>query len=115
MITVAISGLYLLHYITNFIFEIDIYNDSSNWPTCIEWSPNNEFNIVIGNQSGQVQLYDIRKSGEKISNYQAIKNQITQIKFSSKRPNLFSICGDTYTLKVLELEETLNIKMRYDS
>ena len=70
---------------------------------------------MIGNQSGQVQLYDIRKTGEKISNHQAIKNQITQIKFSTKRPNLFSVCGDTYTLKVLELEETLNIKMRYVS
>ena len=89
-----------------------IYNDSSNWPTCVEWLPNNEYNILIGNQSGQVQLFDIRKSGEKVQLHQPISNQITQIKFSTKRPNIFSICGDTNKIKVLEVEETSDIKMR---
>jgi len=92
-----------------------IYEDSSNWPTCVEWLPSSEFHLLVGNQSGQIRLFDIRKSDEKGILHETIDQQIQQIKFSTKRPNLFSVCGDTYKLKVLELNDSSsNLKLRYE-
>ena len=89
-----------------FTFFKEIYNDPSNWPTCVEWLPNSECHLLVGNQLGQIRLFDIRNVGENGILQQTIDKQIHNIKFSSKRPNLFSVCGDTYKLKVLEVDSS---------
>jgi len=92
-----------------------IYQDVSNWPTCVEWLPNSEFHILVGNQSGEVRLYDIRKPNEKGIFHETLDQQIYQIKFSTKRPNLFSVSGDTYKLKVLEINDSSShLTLRYE-
>ena len=46
------------------VFSLGIYEDINLKPTCVQFLPDNEHNVLIGNQGGQVGLYDIRKSKE---------------------------------------------------
>ena len=46
------------------LFSLGIYEDINLKPTCVQFLPDNEHNVLIGNQGGQVGLYDIRKPKE---------------------------------------------------
>ena len=46
------------------VFSLGIYEDINLKPTCVQFLPDNEHNVLIGNQGGQVGLYDIRKPKE---------------------------------------------------
>ena len=49
------------------LFSLGIYEDINLKPTCVQFLPDNEHNVLIGNQGGQVGLYDIRKPKECIA------------------------------------------------
>ena len=74
----------------------------------MEWLPNSEHHLLVGNQSGEIILFDIRKCGggakDKLFVCKTLANQVHKIEFSSRRPNLLGVSGDTYSLKVLELD-----------
>lgn len=83
-----------------------MHEDVSVWPTCVAWAPTSEHHLLVGNQSGSVLVFDVRRCNEVVgSNSGFTSKQIYRMKFSPQRPNLLAVSVDNVSLHVLELDQ----------
>ena len=86
-----------------------IYEDLSVRPTCVKFAPKQEHQVVVGNQAGQIQLFDIRKPKEALCEAIVDHKPITRINFQEA---IFSVCSESSSLKVFEINEaSTNIEL----
>jgi len=89
-----------------------IYNDTSDWPTCVEWIPNTEHHLLVGSQTGRVCLFDVRRCEQPLASLESgdggLAGQVHAFKFSTKRPDLFSVCGDDVQIKVFQVSDAFD-------
>jgi hypothetical protein len=51
-----------------FLFSKGAYDDSAVWPTCVGWTPNSEYHLVVGNQV-RLLRYPEQNNFEKLTGY----------------------------------------------
>ena len=84
-----------------------IYDDVSLTPTCVQFVPGNENQLLVGNQAGEILLFDIRKPQDCMAKNTNMEHSITKIKFSSHDKNLFGVCSESTSLRLFSIDEKL--------
>ena len=100
-----------------YVHILGIYDDVNLKPSCVQFLPGNENIILIGNQGGQIELFDIRKPKECVLKENSGDKSVTRIKFSpnNKKPNTlsFAVCYEDVPVRAFELDsEFTNIKQK---
>nr|ACO14939.1 Methylosome protein 50 [Caligus clemensi] len=89
-----------------------VYECPSSWPTALAWSPQDDSNLLIGNQSGEIGLYDTRQpKGDPLSSNTSMEKQIHKITFSPSVPDIAAVAADTYTLRIFNVD---GLKVLYE-
>jgi len=92
-----------------------IYEDMSLKPSCLQFLPVNENYLLVGNQGGEIQLFDLRKPTDCITKNTQMDKLITKIKFSPHDPKSFGVCCESTPLKIMQLNDNLStIDVRYE-
>lgn len=85
-----------------------VYRNTADWPTCVEWVPDSEHHLLVGSQTGQVFLYDVREPEKSLSSIPALDKQVYQIKFSPSKPKTFAVSGDTCRVRIADVDDAFN-------
>jgi WD40 repeat protein len=92
-----------------------IYEDLSLKPTCLQFLPSNENYLLVGNQGGEIQLFDIRKPTDCITKNTQMDKSISKLKFAPQDPKMFGVCSESTPLKIMQIDEKLaSIDVRYE-
>ena len=96
-------------FLSNFYLSIlGIYDDVGLKPTCVQFVPSSEHHLLVGNEAGELQLYDIRKPKNCIVKNDMMEKAVSKIKFSPSLKNTFGVCSETSSLRVFTLDPTLS-------
>ena len=79
-----------------------IYEDLSQRPTCVRFFEDHF--VLIGNQSGEIQLIDMRKPKECLRKNSTLKNLVTRINFSPQEKNLAGVCTESNQIGIFSLD-----------
>ena len=93
---------------SNFLSILGIYDDVGLKPTCVQFVPSSEHHLLVGNEAGELQLYDIRKPKNCIVKNDMTEKAVSKIKFSPSLKNTFGVCSETSSLRVFTLDPTLS-------
>ena len=70
--------------------------------------PSSEHHLLVGNEAGELQLFDIRKPKNCIVKNDMTEKAVSKIKFSPSLKNTFGVCSETSSLRVFTLDPTLS-------
>jgi WD40 repeat protein len=86
-----------------------IYDDTNMKPTCVQWTPKSEHHLLVGNQGGEIQLFDVRKPKECLfkNAMESGGKQVTRLKFSNDGLT-FAVCSESFPVRVLTLDDKLS-------
>ena len=76
----------------------------------MQFLPGNENSLLIGNQGGDIELFDIRKPKECIIKNSSGNKAVTRIKFSPKEQKSnasFAVCYEAVPVRAFELDSQL--------
>merc|ERR1712051_1010407 len=85
-----------------------IYDDLSLKPSCLQFLPSNENYLLLGNQGGEIQLFDVRKPSDCVTKNTQMDKLITKIKFSPHDQKMFGVCSESTPLKIMQLDDKLS-------
>lgn len=92
-----------------------IYDDVGLKPTCVQFVPSSEHHLLVGNEAGELQLFDIRKPKNCIVKNDMTEKAVSKIKFSPSLKNTFGVCSETSSLRVFTLDPTLStLDIKYE-
>ena len=77
-------------------------------PTCVQFVPSSEHHLLIGNEAGELQLFDIRKPKNCIVKNDSMEKSVSRIKFSPSLKNTFGVCSESTTLRIFTLDDNLS-------
>ena len=85
-----------------------IYEDLSLRPTCVQFLPGNENLILVGNQGGEIHLFDVRKPKDCVAKNSKLEKLVTRIKFSPHDNTQFGVCTESTPFRILEIDEKMS-------
>merc|ERR1719510_887015 len=94
-----------------------IYDDVFLKPTCVQFVPGVEHQLLVGNQTGEILLFDIRKPKDCIAKNAKMEHSITKMKFSCHDRNIFGVCSESTSLRLFSIDEKLPaaaIEVKYE-
>ena len=102
------NGNKIWRFFLLFALFLGIYDDVGLKPTCVQFVPSSEHHLLVGNESGELQLFDIRKPKNCIVKNDMTEKAVSKIKFSPSLKNTFGVCSETSSLRVFTLDQTLS-------
>merc|ERR1719206_51879 len=89
-----------------------IYDQSSDWPTAVEWVPGSDSNLLVGSQTGKVSLIDMRNSTSPLACVEGGGLQAHKIQFNG--PSQFAVACDSPEVKVFRIEASSMVQQYSD-
>ncbi|CAB4068268.1 WDR77 [Lepeophtheirus salmonis] len=81
------------------------YDNASDWPTALTWSPQDDKSLLVGMQSGEIGNYDLRQlKCPPVSSTNSMDKQIHRIVFSPTIPDIFAVSADSYPVRIFDIE-----------
>ena len=88
-----------------------IYENMNAKPSCLQFLPESENILLIGNYAGEIEAHDLRKPKECLAkNKNPTFKTVTKIKFSHQNPRnhltTFAVCFEDVTVQAYEFDST---------
>ena len=74
----------------------------------MQFVPSSQNHVIVGNEGGELQLFDVRKAKNCIVKNSSTEKAVTKIKFSPTLQNTFGVCCESTPLRIFSLDETLS-------